>query len=380
MNIKSYITKILLRLTYFGKGFIYRSRHPRKKALLSYVLVPHPDLALDFFYRQLHNRFLMCKLMIQSLNRLGYDVHLYDYLNTTVNYSNNYDVFIGHNKFFSRIGERLNSNCKKVLLTTGCSVEFDNRQLKQRNEDLKKRRRTEDDFYTPIAEEGFAKENCSTADHIFMIGSDFIRDNGWYPSAREKTTLYNNVTVLTPVVKRSRTGGFIFMSSQGQLRRGLDLILEAFAERSEKIFICGPYGQEPNFVKHFKKELSQTNNIKALGFVDQNSAEFKAILNEVDFAILPSCSEGQSGSLLTLMTYGMIPIAPDHTGFQNLDSLGIRMENFTVSEVHRCVERANAFSLEEMTEKRNRIYQTVLADFKPESFCRTFENFISRID
>ena len=380
MNLRSLLTKVILRVTYLRKRFIYRSSNPHKKVLLSYVLVPNPDFELGFFYGQLHNRFLMCRLMIRSLNRLGYDVYLHDYLDTNLNYEIQYDLYIGHNKFFSRIGEKLNGNCKKVLLTTGCSVEFDNRQLHRRNEDLKKRRGTEDNFFQPMAEENFAKENCTVADHIFMIGSEFIRDNGWYPVAREKTFLYNNVTVLTPVKKTTRSGGFVFMSSNGQLRRGLDLVLEAFAGRKEKLFICGPYDLEPIFVKHFKKELFETNNITALGFVDQNSDAFRKVLEEADFAILPSCSEGQSGSLLTLMTYGLIPIAPDNTGFQNLESLGVRLTEFSVQDIIRSIEHANGLTMEEIEGKRKLVYETVLSDFKPESFSRTFETFISKIN
>ena len=80
------------------------------------------------------------------------------------------------------------------------------------------------------------------------------------------------------------------------------------------------------------------------------------------------------------MTYGLIPIAPDNTGFQNLESLGVRLTEFSVQDIIRSIEHANGLTMEEIEGKRELIYETVLSDFKPESFSRTFETFISKIN
>jgi hypothetical protein len=314
--------------------------------------------------------------MVETLNELGYDVYLHDYLSQKIDYSIKYDLFIGHNKFFHSMASKLPKDCRRVLLTTGCSPEYDNAQLRQRNSSLKKIRHISEDFYSPMTDVGFAKINCEIADDIFMIGSTFIRDNGWYPIAKQKAFLYNNVSLFNPQIKKTNTDTFVFMSSNGQLRRGLDLILEVFSKRKERIYICGPFDSEPLFVKYFERELYQTDNIIPVGYVNQNSESFRKIIEQSDFAILPSCSEGQSGSLLTLMNYGLIPVATDHVGFDDINELGIRIKDFTSSDLNDAINKAIGLTFVEKTKKRENIFDVLTKHHTPASFKETFAKFV----
>jgi hypothetical protein len=318
--------------------------------------------------------------MVETLNELGYDVYLHDYLSENINYHIKYQLFIGHNKFFHKIASSLSSDCRKILLTTGCSPEYDNAQLALRNNNLKKLRSVNEDFYSPITDTEYAKTNCEIADDIFMIGSTFIKEHGWYTIAKEKAYLYNNVSLFDPEIKDSNTNTFVFMASNGQLRRGLDLILEVFAKREERIYICGPFDSEPLFVKYFERELYQTQNIISIGFVNQNSNSFRKIIDQADYAILPSCSEGQSGSLLTLMNYGLIPVATDNVGFENIEELGIKINDFTVNDLNNAVDKAVNLTREAKKQKRKKIFDTLNQQHTPNSFKSTFSKFIQTQD
>jgi len=322
----------------------------------------------------------MSRLMVRTLNDLGYHVYLYHYLDENIDYSISYDLFIGHNKTFYKIADKLPKPCRRILLTTGCSPEFDNLQLSQRNRQLQKRKQTTEEFYTPSTEVAHAKMNCSIATHIFMIGSPFIQQYGWYPEALKKITRYNNVSLFEPRLKETNSKVFVFMSGIGQLRRGLDLVLEVFSHRHERIYICAPFDLEPQFVRSFKRELFETKNIIPVGFVNQRSAFFKEIIQEADFAVLPSCSEGQSGSLLNLMAHGLIPVATKHTGFEELEEVGIEITDFTPDALNQAIDAALCLSQQQKDEKRNKIFSAFTTRYSEAAFQRVFTGFIEKVN
>lgn len=376
------ITKALLKILSFKRKKVFysiKNKNTNKKALFTFVMLPTIKYELKSFFNILHNRYLQCKLMIEVLNEAGYNVYLYDYLCSKVDTDINYDLFIGHNISFGALASKLNHNCKKVLLTTGCSPEYDNNQLCIRNKDLQIRKKTHCNFYKPIENYQYALNNCNISDQIFMIGSEYIKENGWYTLAKSKSYLYNNVTSLTPRIKENKTGNYIYMSSVGQLRRGLDLVLEAFENRNEKLYICAPYEQEPNFIKYFEDIITKSKNIIMIGYINQGGEKFKKIINNVDFAILPSCSEGQSGSIINLMGYGLIPIVPDNVGIENINKIGLKIEKFTVEEIKRILERAKGLKEEEIEYKRKLIFED-FNKYSPSSFKNRFHGFIKKLD
>ena len=113
--------------------------------------------------------------MVKKLKELGYNVYLYDYLNTKVDYNVDYDLFIGHNKTFDKIAAKLRPNCKKVLLTTGSSPYHDNQILSERETEVQLLKNTKDSFFSPMANIDWVNANFRTADYILMLGNDTIR-------------------------------------------------------------------------------------------------------------------------------------------------------------------------------------------------------------
>ena len=70
---------------------------------------------------------------------------------------------------------------------------------------------------------------------------------------------------------------FLWFGSHGFVHKGLDLVLDAFAEMPDyHLTVCGPIREEieKDFEKAFYKELYQTSNIRTLGWVDIGRPEF----------------------------------------------------------------------------------------------------------
>ncbi|MES2445764.1 MAG: glycosyltransferase family 4 protein [Bacteroidota bacterium] len=368
------ITKIIHKLLAKKRKITIKGGNS-KNALVSYVLFPPAPFNFNFFFNVSHNRYLKCSLMCEALKREGFTVYLYDYLNVDVDYTIKYDIFIGHNKTFSTISSNLDPTCKKVLLTTGSSPFYDNSILKKRQKQLQSLLHTNDEYFVPMQDIAYASENIEVADAFFMIGNKFISDT-WNIPDHKHITYFSNVNNINFRKKKGRTNNFIYLSSVGQLRRGLDLILTVFKNRSEQIYICGDY-EEPLFYK-FKHNIENSPNIHLMGYVDQTSNAFKKMIADADFAILPSCSEGQSGSILTLMSYGLIPVITQSVGFSDVEVDGILIEDYTVDAVQNAVERCVNMEEGELSEKRNNLLLRQ-SEHTQQKFIETFTKMIGAL-
>ncbi len=348
----------------FGKG-------GRRVALVSYVLFPPYEV--NWYFEGSHNNKLMCFAMVKTLVELGYEVHVHDYLDEQVDYGAGYSVFVGHNRTFSAISSKLGDKCQKILITTGSSPAFDNQQLEWRNADLQRRKNTQFVYYQKTQNSDYARKNFEVADLVFMIGNDFVKAT-WYPEFKHKYRSYHNI-VTFPRQKKTTSGGhFVFMSGHGQLRRGLDLLLDVFSNRSEKLFVRSPYQWEPDFAKLFSKQFSQPN-IKSLGFLETRSREFQELIRQSDFVILPSCSEGESGSVLNLMAAGLIPVITENVGLSDVESFGYLIKDTTVEGVAEVLNRILASSPSEIEEKRDATYRK-LEEFTKAEFEDRFKESI----
>ena len=350
-----------------------------KNVLISYVLFPLFFNKNHKYYKQSHTNKLMCYLFVDVLKELGYNVFIYDYLNENVDFTKKYDIFIGHNKTFYKIASKLNSDCKKILLTTGCSPEFDNKQLLLRQSALNKRRNNSSlKLYSPLPDnDKFPYLNFNIADFIYMIAANTVPSRTWYTEYSNKFYHYDNLTQFIPIKKEKITpNNFIFMSSTGQLRRGLDLVLETFSKLKEnKVYICGPYEQEKIFCDEYSKEIYNTLNIIPCGIVNTSKNNFLEIVNDCEFVIVPSCSEGQSGSVLNLMTLGLIPIITEEVGFIDVEEYGFLIPDGSINSVMKTVKRAILATENEKNSKRQKLFEKV-KNHTPEVVKQNFKNFI----
>ncbi|QQL50853.1 glycosyltransferase [Mucilaginibacter ginkgonis] len=372
---KTFITKVLHKILSATNKLTIRAEGD-KRALVSYVKFPFEPFNFKFFFDISHNRYLCSYVMCKVLKQLGYTVDLYDYQDTNINYNVDYALFIGHNINFSLIANKLPSSCKKIILTTGSSPMYDNQVLAKRELAVQQLKNTDDSFYEPIKNTEWAKKNFSAADYAFMIGNDTIRQT-WPPIPKENVYFYNNLTNVTFQKKFNRTNNFLYLSSTGQLRRGLDIILEIFKDRKEKIYICGPY-KEAAFLKHFSHELTSCPNIILKGFVDQTSADFASIIDDCTFGILPSVSEGQSGSVLTFISHGLLPVITPETGFVDIDKYGFSINRVDIPTITEVVSEAVKTSDSELAVKRENLYVEG-SQFTTVHFQQTFTNFIKDI-
>src|SRR5262249_606408 len=131
---------------------------------------------------------------------------------------------------------------------------------------------------------------------------------------------------------------FIWFGNHGFVHKGLDLVLEAFAEMPDyHLIVCGILKYEKEFVEAFYKELYQTPNIHTIGWVDTSSPEFVELGNSCVGTIYPACSEGGSGSVIHCMHAGIIPIISYECGVEVHDDFGVLLRSCSIEEIKESI-------------------------------------------
>jgi glycosyltransferase involved in cell wall biosynthesis len=348
-----------------------------KRALLSYLVEP-------VWYRPSKRDKAMfsnpgiAQYIPRALNELGYRVDIINHDNRQFNVTRKYDLFVGHEGTnYELILRQLPPDAVKIYFSTGNYWEFSNNQETERFEYLNSRRSIilPYDRYIHNDQE-FANRN---ADGIICVGSDFARET------------YSKFPMVIPInnaafpdekyrydEKDFNEGrkNFLFYSGPGNVHKGLDLLLDVFLKTNNHLYIYTII--EPLFEKAFHKELNDVPNIHLMGYVHLHNPKIYAVINRCNFVILPSCSEGQPGSVVECMHKGLIPIVSREANIDT-DDFGITLDNCSVETILRVVEEVSAKSPEWCRERSLRTRNTARQNYTTEKFLQNMKDAIEYI-
>ena len=174
---------------------------------------------------------------------------------------------------------------------------------------------------------------------------------------------------------------FLWFGSHGFVHKGLDLVLDAFVEMPDyHLTVCGPIGQdiEKDFEKAFHKALYETSNIRTLGWVDIGRPEFTQIADGCVGLIYPSCSEGQSGGVVTCMHAGLIPILSYESGV-DVDEFGFLLEDGSVEKIRDSIRMVASLSAQALKERARQAWEFARANHTREKFAEEYRKLVDRI-
>lgn len=336
--------RLLPRLQHFP------SDRNSRRALLAYQRIPRKPLPGYFEYS--HNNKLTAKMLIEAMNNLGFSVDLIDWLDAPPD-RQTYDLVLSHGpKYFDHI-RALKAGGTKLLLVTGANPAFGNSAQQERERLLRTRRQVP---FEPRPQNlvTYLEPALHDAHHILLVGNEWTRST-YDTVVQEKIWTVKNITPFPAMLRaQAPRKRFIFFSSVGQVHRGLDLVLEAFQKIDAQLLVASHYESEPDFCDIYRNELFNSANISPVGLLKTHSSHFMQITSQADFCILPSCSEGQSGSLLNLMALGIIPVATPECGV-NLTDIGFVVEAPSPEGVLQACQRA--LSNAEIPAIRERLHQ-----------------------
>ncbi|PAX53975.1 glycosyltransferase [Brunnivagina elsteri] len=388
MKLPNLITKIGRTANLFIekiKGRIQRRRmislKPNNYAignvLISYLNEPFTLKPDDPIFNS-HTQYWECRQMAITFLEMGYCVDIIRCDNDVFIPKKQYSFFIETRLNLQRVTSSLNPNCIKIYHADTAHILFHNAAEARRLLELQQRRgiTLTARRYEPA---NYALEN---ADCVFVLGNDFTANTYKYANKP-----IHHIPISTPVLYPWNPDknfdncrhNFLFFSSRGLVHKGLDLVLEAFAEMPEyNLTICAPVNKEEDFYQAYFKELYQTVNIRTLGWVDIRSIEFQQIAESCVGIVNPSCSEGGGGAVITCMHAGMIPIA-SHESSVDLHDFGMILNNSSIAEIKAKVRQIASLPANQLEEMAHKAWEYARANHTREIFAKAYKNKILEI-
>ena len=291
-------------------------------------------LSLPFTRRSNHPSFLthqnlgQAKMMALALGEAGYVVDVADLRSPRIpNSAGSYDMILTHHPSLALIQNHLTADTTVIYLASCMHPVEHNRLVNARRVALEKRRQCR---IPPFEVNDERITVLSRADAITGFGNQSTMGT-WSNVFPLPLYCFNNSGFewIRPAVKVAHDYAyhFLFLGSVDQIRKGLDLLLEVFPKHPDwHLHVAAHYDLEPEFCACYHRELHHTANIHLHGVVVIGSREWDSLIKQCAFVILPSCSEGQAGSVIQAMYAGLIPVVTPTTGI-DVEAFGVLLPN-----------------------------------------------------
>lgn len=309
---------------------------------------------------------------------LGYCVDVIDYLNSEFVPKKKYAFFVSFRTHFERIAQRLNKDCIKIVHLDTAHWLFNNCATFKRGLNVQQRKGITLKGLR-IIETNMAIE-C--ADYAIISGNRFAIETYSYLQKPLFHIPYPPCAVYPwPEEKDfdSCRKNFLWFGSSGFVHKGLDLVLDVFAEIPDyQLYLCGPIKDENDFEKAYYKELYQTPNIHTIGWVDIESPEFIEVTNKCIGFIYPSCSEGGGGSAITCMHAGLIPIV-SYESSVDVEDFGIILKDSSIEEIKASIQMISSLPAEKIKSMSRKAWEFARAHHTRERTKEEYRKVIEQI-
>ncbi len=345
--------------------------------LLSYIIEPFllkPGQPVSNVHQNHWESLQMARIWLE----LGYSVDVISYKNNTFVPQKDYSFFIDVRRNLQRISPLLNKDCVKIFHIDVAHTLFNSYAELGRLLALQQRRGV---TLSPRRFE-MPNQGIEQADCAVILGNDWTISTFSYankpiyrlPSSSELLVSWPEDKDFEACRKR-----FLWFGSHGLVHKGLDLVLETFTEMPEyHLTICGPIKREKDFENAFYKELYQTPNIHTIGWVDLSSPKFIEIMNSCVGAIYASCSEGQSGSVVTCLQGGLIPIISRECGVDVSDDFGVILKNCSIEKIKNSVQRIASIPVQELKQMSRKAWEFARKNHTREKFAQEYRKIVEK--
>lgn len=361
----------------FGIVSLRPKTYLRGNVLLSYDTTPFLSPSGTKYLS--HSNQWECAEVARLFLERGYAVDVIKWDNVVFQPKKKYVFVIDIHQNLARLGSTLHPSCIKIMHVTAKHWLFQNKAEYERLFDLQKRRGVTllPRRIVPPA------NNIEGADYVTILGDSLTQETYAYAQKPFFSIPISATTTFDadPGKKdfaRCRNG-FLWLGGGGAVLKGLDLVLEYFSKHPEyQLTICGSIKAEPDFEKLYFRELYETPNIKTLGKTNIASEAFAKAVHESIALIFPSASESQSGSVVTAMHAGLIPIVSKEAGVPVLD-FGITLESNTVFAIENAIKNITSESNEKLSERAHKAWENARSNYTKEAFTEAYSKAVDSI-
>ena len=316
------------------------------------------------------------------LNQLGYMVDVISWTDNNFVPKYSYDLYIFHGaQNYDHLKKYVSPKAKVIHFTTTTYWRFNNEAEASRVSAFEKRHKVKLNkgrFINRCIDDDSDALNIR-ADGIIALGNSKIRDT--YP-LKSKVFAINNASYPDSHFDEYRKdyskakNRFLFFAGAGNLHKGLDLVIEAFVSTPDlDLYIVTV--REEKILKLLSRELKYPN-INILNEVNMRTKEFYDSMDKCAFVILPSCSEGQAGSVVEAMNQGLIPVVSKET-FLDTGDFGETLKNNSIECIKNTVERLSSLDADEVKKLSYKSRAAAVKDHSPEKFRKDLKKAIKTI-
>ncbi|MGD0877002.1 MAG: glycosyltransferase [Anaerolineales bacterium] len=350
---------------------------PTQKALVSYLvspLLPAPEKRDKMVFSNLG----MAQYIPRALNELGYEVDVVPWDDMEWLPQQHYDIYVGHGGInFEHISRSLPKETVRIYFSTGIYWREFNIREARRIYNLALRRGY---LLTPDRAIQFSEEYANqTAEGIICLGNqNAIESYRQFPLVIGINNAVYHIDFNGLADKDFDRGRqhFLFFSGGGNIHKGLDLLLEAFAGTDLHLHICQTI--DPAFAKIYKDELTQHTNIHIYGTIPMRSPSYEALAMQCNWVISATCAEGQPGATLECMGYGLIPVLSTSDNI-DLEDFGIFLPLNNVADIRKVILRAAKMDVDDCEQRAILTAAAIREKYSPEKFNNNFKNAVQKI-
>jgi len=315
----------------------------------------------------------------RALNQSGYAVDVISYKDAGFTPEREYDLFVGHDGVsFKRISEMLVGRAKRVTYVTGAYSDAHDEESEKAYSRFCLSRGLDRASLNTRRSIDASSYAISSADLVVCLGKETRKT--FVPVAKSVVAI-NNAAYLelnfTPEQLAHRTvpPSFVYYGGTGNIQKGVDLLIEAFAGMPEAhLYLFSPL--EPEVTRAYAREL-RSPNIHFGHHWRFFPNLVRRLISSCTFSLLCGFATGQSTALIAGLGLGLIPVVNTEA---DIESPGVPIAETTVQGVRDAVRRALALSQPEIAALRLGAMQSYDLLFKPEVFCASFRDLIRRVE
>ena len=316
--------------------------------------------------------------MARTFQALGYSVNVIHWTNKTFVPEKEYAFFIDPRWNLQRLAPLLNKDCIKIMHIDLCHMLFNNAAESRRLLELQQRRGV------TLLPRRYEVPNLGIehADCAVVIGNEFTLNTFRYANKpMYRVPVFSAFRYPSPEEKdfdacRKR---FVWFGSGGLVRKGLDLVLDAFKEMPDfHLTVIGPIGKEPDFERTYHKELYETRNIHTIGWLDLSGPEFVETAKRCIGLIYPSCAEGQAGGVIICLHAGLIPIISYESGV-DVEDFGIILRDSSIETIKETVQMVSSLPAEKLKRMALKTWEFARAHHTREKFAEEYKKIITKL-
>ena len=355
---------------------VYLKGKPKGRALLSYLTQPVRDEMSGKPEIEFSNRGI-ARSLPRALNEIGYVVDIVEWDNDNFSTKETYDLLVQHGSVnYGTLKPLLKPSGALIYFSTGSYWKYHNAAEKKRFAAFAKRNGFQP-AYDRLITSPEEKVNHD-ADGIIAIGNEAVKE-----TYKNFPRVYNLNLASYPdrnveKIKKDHTktkNNFLLVAGGGAIHKGVDLAIEAFAGLEQHLYIMAYI--EPDVQKVYAKDLERSN-IHFIGPTEFRSTAFYEAMDKCSFAILPSCSEGQPGSIVEALNNGLIPIVTRDVHL-SVHDYGFLLKTASATEIRNVVQTAASLDAQEIAKRARKAWQSALKQHSPGLFVSTLESHIQNI-